>query len=283
MRVLITGATGYLGSAMAESVPPGIEPILTGFARGLRSLDVTDPSAVAAAIGRHRPDAVVHLAAVSTLAAAAGDPERTTGVNVAGAAAVAAATDDAGIRLVALSSDVVFGGAGGPYDEQTPPDPINDYGRSKLAGEVAVLTANPAALVLRTTVLVGRDRAGRFPFSAFVLKQAERGEEVALFHNELRNFYPVTHAAAAVWECAAGAISGVLHVGASTSVSRYEFGSRLLEELGLDAGLAVPVQGPPDRPADLTLDVGLASSLLKTRIPTMSEAIEETVRDLTMT
>jgi len=283
MRVLITGATGYLGTAMAESVPAGIEPILTGFSRGDRPLDVTDPVAIAGAIEQHRPGAVVHLAAVSSVDVAAGDPARASRVNVEGAAAVAAATERAGVRLVALSSDVVFGGADGPYDENSRSDPINDYGRSKLAGETAVLAANPDALILRTTVLVGRDRAGRFPFSAFVLGRARGGLEVELFENELRNFFPVTRAATAVWECAAGDHAGILHIGAITSTSRYEFGCRVLLELGLDEGLAVPVQGPPDRPADLTLDVSLASSLLNTTMPTISQCIEETVRDLSVT
>ena len=283
MRVLITGATGYLGTAMAESVPAGIEPILTGLSRGDRPLDVTDPVAIAGAIEQHRPGAVVHLAAVSGVDVAAGDLSRARRVNVEGAAAVAAATERAGVRLVTLSSDVVFGGADSPYDENSRPDPINEYGRSKLAGETAVLAANPDALILRTTVLVGRDRAGRFPFSAFVLGRARGGLEVELFENELRNFFPVTRAATAVWECAAGDHTGILHIGAITSTSRYEFGCRVLLELGLDEGLAVPVQGPPDRPADLTLDVSLASSLLNTTMPTISQCIEETVRDLSVT
>ncbi|MGI9646897.1 MAG: SDR family oxidoreductase [Acidimicrobiia bacterium] len=283
MRVLITGATGYLGTALAESIPPGIDAILAGFSRGTRPLDVTEPTSVAAALDRHRPNSVVHLAAVSTLAGAAGDPERATRVNVEGAGVVAAAARRAGARLVTLSSDVVFDGSSGPYHESSPANPINDYGRSKLEGEAAVLAAHPEALILRTTVLVGRDRAGRFPFSAFVLERAARGETIDLFENERRNFYPLTRAATAVWECATNDISGILHIGARSSASRYQFGRNLLEGAGFDGELAVAVQGPAERPADLTMDVDLAASVLDTPMPTMAEAIEETVRDLTMT
>jgi dTDP-4-dehydrorhamnose reductase len=283
MRVLITGATGYLGTAMAESVPSGVDPILMGFSRGMRSLDVTDQRAVEAAVDRHRPESIVHLAAVSTLAGAAEDPERAAAVNVTGAGVVATAARSARVRLVALSSDVVFDGSSGPYDEASRPGPVNDYGRSKLAGEAAVLAAHPAALVLRTTVLVGRDRAGRHPFSAFVVERAARGESIDLFQNERRNFFPVTRAAAAVWECAANEITGLLHIGAGSSASRYQFGKAMLERAGFDPRLAVAVDGPADRPADLTMDVSRAASALATPMPTVKEAIEETVLDLTMT
>jgi len=236
MRVLITGATGYLGTAMLEDVPSGIEVIPTGFTRGHAPLDVTNALAVRQAIHQHRPDAVVHLAAVSMTGAAAEDPERALAVNVAGARAIAEATGRTGIRLVALSSDVVFDGKQAPYDEEALPHPINPYGASKLAGEQAMTDAHPRPLLLRTSVLVGRNRAGRYPFTMFILQQARDGLPVELFENERRNFFPVTVAAQAVWECARGEITGVLNIGATTSASRFEFGVRLLEAAGMDPG-----------------------------------------------
>lgn len=283
MRVLITGATGFLGTAMLEQVPPGVEVIATGHTRGHIALDVTDPLAVRNAINQQKPDTVVHLAAVSMIGAAADDPARAAAVNVAGARAVADATGPSGIRLVALSSDVVFDGTAAPYDEDALPHPINPYGDSKLAGEKAITEAHPRPLILRTSVLVGSNRADRYPFTMFILQQARDGLPVELFENERRNFLPVTHAAQAVWECAVGKATGVLNIGATTSASRFEFGVRLLEAAGLDPSLAIPTTGPPDRPSDLTLIVDQAREVLATPMPTMDEVMDEMRRDLHLT
>lgn len=283
MRVLITGATGYLGSAMRETVPAGVEMIATGFTRGGLKLDITDPVAVENALHQHRPDVVVHLAAVSLIASAGEDPDHAGRVNVAGARSVAAATGRNGIRLVALSSDVVFDGTGAPYREEAIPNPINAYGASKLSGERSIAAEHPGSLIVRTSVLVGRNRADRYPFSTYVLQRAREGRQVRLFVNERRNFYPVTHAAAAVWECAQSDMTGILHIAATESSSRFEFGSRLLRAAGLDDGLATPATGPSDRPSDLTLSIDRAADLLATPMPTPDEVIEELRRDLHLT
>ncbi len=279
----MTGATGYLGSAMREQVPDGVEMIAMGHTRGGLSLDVTDPIAVRNAVHQHRPDVVVHLAAVSITGDAARNPDAAISVNAAGTRAVAAATGLSGVRLVAMSSDVVFDGTTAPYREDSVPNPINPYGASKLAGEESIVAEHPDPLIVRTSVLVGRNRADRYPFSMYVLQRARQGRPVELFENERRNFYPVTSAAAALWECAGAPITGILHIGATTSESRYEFGRRLLEAAGLDETLAIPAIGPLDRPSDLTLSVERAGDLLTTPMPTMDEVLDEMRRDLHLT
>lgn len=279
MRVLITGGTGYLGTAMTERVPAGVEAIPVGHTRGSARLDVTDSADLDRVLGDVQPDAVVHLAAVSRLASASEQPERAGDVNEVGSETVARAAATRSIRLVALSSDVVFDGRSAPYDEDSPTNPINPYGRTKLAGERAVRRHCPEALIVRTSVLVGRDRAARFPFSTYVLAQATAGNPVELFDNERRNFYPVTMAAAAVWDLVPAGVAGTLHVAAAGSASRYEFGRRLLDAAGHDPALAVAAQGPPDRPGDLTMDTSRAAEVLGRPMPSMDSVIAEILRD----
>lgn len=280
MRVLITGGSGYLGTAMSEQVPPGIEVIRLGHTRGHDRVDVTDPQDVDSVVTEQEPDAIVHLAAVSRLASASEQPDHAGDVNAIGSETVALAAAARSIRLVALSSDVVFDGRSAPYDETSPPNPINAYGQTKLAGEHAVRRGCPEALIVRTSVLVGRDRADRFPFSAYVLVRAAAGEPIELFDNERRNFFPVTVAATAIWDLVRADASGTLHVAAATSVSRYEFGLRLIIAAGLDPDLAVAAQGPSDRPGDLTLDTTRAAAVLGRPMPTMDAVVAETIRDL---
>jgi dTDP-4-dehydrorhamnose reductase len=268
---------------MRETVPADVEVVALGCTRGGLRLDITDPLAVENAVHQHRPDVIVHLAAVSVTASATADPTLAENVNAAGSRSVASAAARSGIRLVALSSDVVFDGTRAPYREDAHPNPINEYGASKLAGELAIASAHPGALILRTSVLVGRNRADRYPFSMYVLQRARDGEHVELFENERRNFYPVTHAASAVWECARSDITGILHIAATESSSRFAFGRRLLRAAGLDEDLATPATGPSDRPSDLTLSVDRAAALLATPMPTPEEVIDEMRRDLDLT
>lgn len=283
MRVLITGGTGFLGTAMLECVPEDVEAFPAGHTRGRRRLDITNPTEIEAAIVGTRADAVAHLAAMSRTNDAADDPKSAADVNVRGAAAVGRAAESTGARLVAVSSDVVFSGRDGPYTEESPTDPINAYGRSKADGEEAIRAMNPKALIVRLSVLVGRDRADRFPFSSYILRRAAAGHPVELYANERRNFTPATTAARSLWECLQSGASGVLHVASTEALSRYEFGCRLLEAAGYDRGLAVSGQGPPERPSDLTLDVSRAGTLLPTPLPSAAAAVAETVRDLGIT
>ena len=278
MRALVTGGSGFLGTAMQECVPHGLEAVFSGLTRGSDRLDVTDEAAVSAAVADVAPDVIVHLAAISRIDDVAGNSTAADDVNVLGSRNVARAAESAGCRLVALSSDVVFSGRNPPYSESSAPDPINDYGRSKHASERAIREAHADALIVRTSVLVGRDRADRFPFSSYILEAASAGRPVALFENERRNFFPVTMAARAVWESTASTVTGTVHVATRTSVSRFEFGVRLLEGSGLDPNLATAALGPPERPSDLTLDVSRAATFLP--LPTMDEAISETLADL---
>lgn len=283
MRAFITGATGYLGTAMLEAVPANFDVVAAGYRRstGSHTIDIRDPVSVAASIDRNRPDVIIHLAAISRIPEADADPERAMDVNATGSANVARVAAARSIRLIAMSTDNVFDGAAPPYTEDSPASPLGPYGRSKLAAERAILEAHSRSLILRTSLLVGSDRAARNPFSVFVLERAAAGQVVELYEREKRNFYPVTMAARAVWEAAVRPeLAGLLHVGAVASATRYDFGRQLINAAGYDPDLAVPVTGPPGRPADLTLDVSRAQATFETRIPTIDEAIAETLRDM---
>ena len=153
-RWLITGAGGMLGTDLVAALTASGEPV-TGMDRA--SLDVTDAGAVTAAIGRCRPDVVVNCAAWTAVDDAEASEEQALAVNAGGPANVAAACAGLGARLVQVSTDYVFAGdAGRPYAEGDVPAPRTAYGRTKLAGERAVLGRLPGSgYVVRTAWLYG--------------------------------------------------------------------------------------------------------------------------------
>jgi dTDP-4-dehydrorhamnose reductase len=128
---------------------------VTGLDRA--GLDVTDAASVTDAITRHRPDVVVNCAAWTAVDDAEASEEEALAVNAGGAARLAAGCAAAGARMVQVSTDYVFAGdAGQPYAEDDVPAPRTAYGRTKLAGERAVLDRLPGSgYVVRTAWLYG--------------------------------------------------------------------------------------------------------------------------------
>jgi dTDP-4-dehydrorhamnose reductase len=147
MRVLVTGRTGQVARSLAELRGAEFEFV----ARGRPDLDLTDPASILRAIADVRPCAVVNAAAYTAVDRAESDEAAAFAVNCDGAATVAATAAQHGLPVVHLSTDYVFAGdKPEPYAETDEPGPQSVYGLSKLAGEKAVVEANPAHVILRT-------------------------------------------------------------------------------------------------------------------------------------
>lgn len=223
-----------------------------------RQLDIVDPDAVDALIDEFRPDAIIHTA------------YRQSGplmwVTTAwGAAHVAWAAARHGARLVHLSSDALFDGRSGPYDEDAPPHPLTPYGAAKAAAEMAVAVAAPDAVIVRTSLIVRRDHPDQH--SRMVLDIAAGKRSDILFTDEYRCPIAVEDLADAVLELATLSYRGVLNVAGADAVSRHELGQLVAARHGVDPA-ALP-QGTVAglglvRPTDVRLDCARARGLLST-------------------
>ena len=231
----------------------------TGTASGVefRRLDVTDRAAVLAMVAAVRPSLVINAAYLATDWATTAD----------GAASVALAAAAVGARLVHISSDAVHGGRPSPYPDDAPPTPVNTYGAAKAAAETAVAAIDPAAVLVRTSLIVGDDRSKQVRLCLDLILGRRPG---ALFSDEFRCPIGVHDLAAAVLELAAADVSGTINVAGPDAVSRAELGRLVAAAHGLDPG-RVPVLRIADgalgpRPADVRLDSSYAAGLLTTRL-----------------
>ncbi|MEV6999188.1 dTDP-4-dehydrorhamnose reductase [Streptomyces sp. NPDC093982] len=154
MRWLVTGAGGMLGRDLVEELRTRDEQV-TGL--GHLALDITAPDAVDRALAAHHPDVVVNCAAYTAVDDAEQDEESALRVNGDGPRVLARACVAYEARLIQVSTDYVFAGdARTPYAEDAAPDPRTAYGRTKLAGERAVLDELPdASAVVRIAWLYG--------------------------------------------------------------------------------------------------------------------------------
>jgi dTDP-4-dehydrorhamnose reductase len=247
MHLFVTGLAGYLGRALAT-----LEPGATGIS-GRAAADVRDAAAVAAALDAARPDAVIHTAYVQ-------DGPDARSINVDGSAVVARAARERGLRLVHVSTDVVFSGhLGRPIREDDPPDPVTDYGRTKADAEAAVADAHPEAAIVRTSLIYGGAQPSRH-------EQLALDPSMTFYEDELRCPISVPDLAAALIELAARPeIHGPLHVAGADAVSRLEFARLVVAANGGDPHAVKGAPRPPDRPGDLRLDCSRAEALLATR------------------
>ncbi|AVV40790.1 dTDP-4-dehydrorhamnose reductase [Streptomyces sp. ID05-04B] len=172
-RWLVTGAHGLLGRDVLAELTADPDAVVTGLGRD--RLDITDPAAVRAAVPGH--SVVVNCAAWTDVDGAERSEAAATAVNGTGVRHLAAACADGGAILLHLSTDYVFpGDARGPYPEDAPTGPVNAYGRSKLAGERAVVELLPdTGYVVRTAWLYGEHGPN---FVATVLELAARRESL---------------------------------------------------------------------------------------------------------
>ena len=277
MRLLLTGASGQLGAYLLRTLlADGAEVTAwSGAQRGqrfgvpLEPVDLADADAVAAAFRRARPVAVLHAAAVASIAECHRDPDRARRVNVAGTATLAELAAAAGARLVLVSTDLVFDGESPPYREGDRLAPLSVYGRSKADAEAAALAA-PRAAVARLSLLFGRSLAGRPSFFDQQAQALRGGPPVTLFTDEWRTPLHLATAARALVALARADFSGVLHVGGPERLSRLEMGRRLARFLGADPGVIVPaLRADAPAPEPRPRDVSLGSSLWRRLCPAL--------------
>jgi dTDP-4-dehydrorhamnose reductase len=229
MRLLVTGAAGMLGTDVVALATPAHDVV--AFTRA--DLDITDADAVRAAVRDTRPDAVINCAAYTNVDAAEADETAARAINGDGAGHVAAAAAEAGAHVVHVSTDYVFAGdARTPYPEDAPTGPIGAYGRTKLAGEIAVADASPDAhAIVRTAWVFGPH--GKNFVDTMLRVGPERGE-VKVVDDQLGCPTYTGHLAGALIAVAQERTQGVLHVAGGGQCTWFDLARETFARAGLD-------------------------------------------------
>jgi dTDP-4-dehydrorhamnose reductase len=247
MRLLVTGAAGMLGTDVVAAADGHDVIALTR-----ADVDITDADAVRAIVRDTRPDAIVNCAAWTDVDGAETAEEAATRVNGEGAGHVAAAAAEAGAHIVHVSSDYVFAGdASTPYLEDAPTGPLGAYGRSKLAGELAVEGAAPGShAIVRTSWVFGPH--GR-NFVDTMLRLAATRDELTVVDDQVGCPTYTGHLAPALIRVAETRAHGILHVAGRGSCTWFELARATFERAGvqvtLHRGTTAAYGAPAPRPA----------------------------------
>lgn len=249
MRVLITGGAGQLGRELALVLGPD------GWAPARDEVDVERLDIVEAAIRRFRPDALIHAAALTDTRRCEDDSDLARRINafVPGKVAEVCAAWDVAMQYIS-TNEVFDGYKGSPYLEADETNPVNEYGRSKLAGERAVLAALPTAQVVRTSWLY---TFGGYNFPAKILAAARSRPRLSVVADERATPTWTRMLAPALLALLETREPGVFHLAAGGTCSRYEWAALTIEL----AGLSTPVVETtlrdlapyPPKPPDTTL------------------------------
>jgi dTDP-4-dehydrorhamnose reductase len=235
---LITGAQGMLGRRVREALATGYRVVATARMAGdgiSAALDVTDESAVHAAVRRLRPAVVVNCAGYTAVDRAEKEPELATKVNAWAPQVLAEAADEAKALMVHISSDFVFDGQKRePYVESDPTNPLSAYARSKEMGERLVRERARRHVIVRTQWLYGPE--GKH-FPGTILRMARDGRPLRVVDDQIGAPTYAPDVADAIRRILEAGLEGTIHVANRGRASWFQFARALLDR----AGIRVPV------------------------------------------
>lgn len=264
MTMLIIGASGYLGGELVRQATASGLAVAATFVRkpgrfsGVNwlPLDLRSRAEIISVLDEVDPCVVINAAYRKADWATTAE----------GAIRVAMAAASRGARLVHVSSDAVFSGAQVYYGEADTPDPITPYGAAKAAAETAIRLLAPAAVIARTSLIIGD---GDSEHETLVHELSDRRREGALFTDDVRCPVHVSDLAAAILELTSAGHAGIRHIAGPDAVSRHELGLLIARRDGLDPA-TLPVGRRADTgvpgPLDVRLDGRGTQHLLRTRV-----------------
>jgi dTDP-4-dehydrorhamnose reductase len=245
-KVLIAGANGLLGQKLVHAFQNDYEvhgcsieehAFIRPEDYDYFQLDITSKRDVIDAAKKLQPACIINAAAYTNVDACEEDRESCWKVNVNGAENLAYAAKSCHAFFVHISTDYVFDGVSGVYSEDSRANPLGYYGKSKLAGENAVIGTGAESAILRTMVLYGTGQGLRLNFATWLVDRLSKGEPVNIVDDQYGHPTIADDLAAAVRQVVEQQKTGLFHAAGCEYASRYDFAISLAEIFGFDAAL----------------------------------------------
>ena len=284
-KVLITGAFGQLGNAVLKrfqdveilATDIFIPPLSSG-SFSMEILDVTKPEDVVKVLKRFQPDVVLNLAAMTNVDGCEANPEVAEKINSGG---VRNFLEVFGGMFIQISSDYVFNGKAGPYDEEDIPDPINVYGRTKLDSDKFVMQYQNSWCIVRTNVVFDYSKHSDASFVKWVINSLQNNKQIRVVHDQWNN---------PTWAYALADILGVIvekesvglyHYGGAEQINRLEFAKTIAKVFHLDDSLITPITTESlNQIAPRPLKCGLKTHLIKSKLQVTTLPLEVSLKHI---
>ncbi len=221
-----------------------------------------------------KPEVIIHTAALTNVDECESNKELAYRINAEGTRRVAEIAKELGSFLIYVSTDYVFSGDKGMYEEEDEQNPIDYYGFTKLMGE------KYCDCIARPCVIYGaKPASGKANFALWLINKFRDREEVKIVTDQFITPTLNTNLAAMILEVVERELKGIFHLAGATKVSRYDFALRIADKFGLDGDLVIPsrmaeIGWIAKRPKDSSLDTSKASKILDNKPYSLDKALE---------
>jgi dTDP-4-dehydrorhamnose reductase len=283
MRILVTGGSGLLGEEVCALGTQEGHEVFAGFHSNQPQhgrptlLDLSKPDIIGE-VRAVSPELIIHTGGLTDVDRCEQEVELAERVNGTATGEIAKAARRLGAQVTYVSTDYVFDGEGGNYDETAKPNPISQYGRSKLLGETLLSETGGDYCIARPSVIYGWGRSWRPNYALFVVKALEEKREVKAAHDMYCSPTLNTSLAQMLLELSTRRLTGVFHVAGTTRTSRLDFAKEIAAEFSLNPSGIIRVDSRmlnlrARRPHDSSLSVGKAARTLNAKPLKLSEAL----------
>ncbi|UHG94866.1 SDR family oxidoreductase [Spirosoma oryzicola] len=252
-RILITGANGFLGQKLVELLIKKTDLFIIATGIGVnrisfsgeyiyQSMDITNRQVVLETIRHLRPDIVIHGAAMTDADRCEVEKTRCWKHNVHAVEYIVEACDTINAFLLYISTDFIFDGLTGPYDENSQPNPINFYGESKQAGELVVRKSNLRWSIVRTMLLYGTPHYdGRSNIVTWIKQTLEEGKKIKVVDDQWRTPTLIDDLAVGCYMIIDKVVTGIFNISGYEIFTPYDLATRIARYFGLDKSLITRV------------------------------------------
>jgi dTDP-4-dehydrorhamnose reductase len=296
--IFITGAHGFLGQHVLRTFLDETHCDIVVSARdeklqfediadeprilAYQQLDVTDRLAVKEAIGLYKPDVIVHCAALVDVERCEHDRELAWKTNVRSVEYLIEAARKTDARIIHISSDYIFDGLKTPYPENAAPNPLNYYGRTKLAGENALRSSGVNHCIVRAAFFYGAEVNKRPNFAENVITSLRKNEAFDAYEDLYASPTLIDDIALAIVRAVEYNKNGIYHIAGPEMLSRYAFANRIAKTFRLNSSLirpiAYPAEGRANRPRHSAFVTLKVQTELGLRITSIDEGLQVMLR-----
>jgi len=272
-RILITGASGFLGWNLASALRHRHEVVYTYSdhridipkCRGVK-LDLLRPLTIENCFQCFKPDVVIHAAALANTGLCEKHPQLAYDINVRGTDRLLRRLSNPKTLFVYISTDLVFDGQNQPYTERSATNPVNYYGKTKLMAEQIVRRSWSNHVILRTALMYGAcNTIGKGSFLQWMDNTFQKGDQLTLFSDEYRTPAYVGDVVKTIQALINKKLTArIYHIGGPERINRVAFGQKLAQLRGYDQSLINAVKmSDIETACPRAQDVSLDSSLLQ--------------------
>lgn len=275
-RICIIGSNGMLGQRLVFHYKKfaNIELMCSSFEKdsfieGVNYLqvDITNKKDVQKLIHQFYPDYIINTAAYTNVDGCETEKELSWKVNVTGVENIVRYASAIDSHIIHLSTDYVFDGQNGPYDEEAKPNPISSYGRSKLASENVLNSSSANSTIIRTNVLFCPAKYGRPDFVKWVVTSLRENKHIKIVTDQINNPTYIDDLVSAINKIIEFNKHGLLHIGGAELLSRYEFTMKIANYFNLDkSNISEIITSDLKQPAPRPLKSGLITLKAQTEL-----------------